>query len=938
MRRSAVRFRSPAPFWGNNLSRTIVLIVLVGAVAALAVTSVRIVGRDEVRLVGKGAEARALRSGFNLVRPFAEVRRYRLSTRYDFSGANRLALPLKRGKRATIDCTIEARLDRDKVKTLDRDYEGRFAEKLVRPLVLRDLGTAFSAVRDPEELALDPTASGIKAGLDAALRPLGIEITAVSLKDLKVESGLPPGLERTEGLKVFILGFDGLDWKIVDLVSQTRELPNIQRVRHKGSWGNLRSIEPLVSPLVWTTIATGVTPDIHGITDFLVTDQATGEEIPATSTMRRVPALWNLASLFGLRSGLVGWLATYPAEDIEGFVVSDRVAYHMFDPRWHTGKGEVQGEAQAETGTGGLTYPPELLREIQPLLVTPEAVNREIAAYIHGPVGSPRHEFDPTDPVTNLRLIISGYRTYDGIVRKLYPALRPDLAAVYFEFTDSVCHLLMRYMRPPMPGVTREEGERYADGVAAAYLEADRILGEILSMLDDRTILMVLSDHGIKSGDMRPISDSRIGIGQAVEWHRLDGVIALYGPGVKPGHEIVNASVLDVAPTVLYLLGLPVDKRMPGAVLTEPLDQSWVRAHPVRSTDRYDSLFVMTAVSAGTSPADQALKAKLESLGYVAGGNASLVNMANFYHRNGRYAEAIAAWEKLVEADPNDLGARIGLSNAYFEIGKQDSAVAGLMAVLRIDPRNTEALRSLATIYVRRGMGEDALRVAEDALAADPRDGYSYFNRGLALELLGRREEAAEQYREAVRLAPDLAEAYANLAQIYLDKGAGADALAAARKAVDLASGKPEMHYVLGQTLELARQPEEALQHYMTAIKLDPKFGAAYIGASSVLLAEGKPDSVVALCAQALAVTSQYTQYIRNIKGMAHMAGRDPKAAAKEFQEAVRIDPTFSPARTNLARVYIEQGKRGDARRELETVLGSNPGDREARALLEGLR
>jgi Tfp pilus assembly protein PilF len=68
------------------------------------------------------------------------------------------------------------------------------------------------------------------------------------------------------------------------------------------------------------------------------------------------------------------------------------------------------------------------------------------------------------------------------------------------------------------------------------------------------------------------------------------------------------------------------------------------------------------------------------------------------------------------------------------------------------------------------------------------------------------------------------------------------------------------------------------------------------------------------------------------------MAGRDPKAAAKEFQEAVRIDPTFSPARTNLARVYIEQGKRGDARRELETVLGSNPGDREARALREGLR
>ncbi|HVP57573.1 MAG TPA: tetratricopeptide repeat protein, partial [bacterium] len=782
---------------------------------------------------------------------------------------------------------------------------------------------------NPAEAPLDSLGSQLAQRLGESVASVGITITSVELKGLAISSVLPQNLARQDGLKVFILGLDAYDWLISEAVAKARGLPNIERLKREGSWGNLRSIEPLVSPLIWTTMATGVTPDVHGIIDFLEKDEGTGEEVPATSDLRRVPAIWNIASLFGLKSGFVGWLATYPAEEVDGFIVSDRVAYHMFDPAWTTG--------HAATPTKGLTWPPSILDEIRPLLVAPATVDKELPAYIHGPIGQLKTKFDPLDPVSDLRIIVSGYETYRGIIEKLYPVERPDLAGVYFEFTDSACHLFMRYMNPPMPGVSAADAAKYGDGIAATYVEADRLLGEILAMIDDRTVLVIVSDHGFKSGDLRPMSDSRIGVGQATDWHRMNGAVVLYGPGIKRGHEIVDASVLDVAPTVLHLLGLPVGSRMTGKVLTDALDPAWARAHPVRQTAAYDSLIVGGGSAAAASPVDQALKDKLQSLGYVTGGNTSLVNMANFYHKNGRYAEAAETWKKLVDLDATDYGARIGLANAYFEMGQADSAIAGLKAVIAADPRNMQALVSLATVYVRKGLGAPALEAAEAALKVNPSDGTSHLNRGLALELLGKPDEAVEEYRQAVHFAPDLAEPYANLAQAYLARGMLTSALEAARKAAELGPDKPEVHYVLGQALESSGKPDEALAHYLASIKLNPGFTAAAIGASSVLLAEGKADSALAVCDAALRISGQYGNYFHTIKGTAYLGQHDLARAQAEFEASLKIDQRFTPARVGLARVYIARGKTGDARHELESVLAAEPSNQEARALINTL-
>ncbi|PYQ46708.1 MAG: hypothetical protein DMF78_25685, partial [Acidobacteria bacterium] len=127
------------------------------------------------------------------------------------------------------------------------------------------------------------------------------------------------------GRKVVLVGLDAADWQAIDPLVARGELPTFARLKSAGRTGLLLSTPPLLSPIVWTTIATGRTPDDHGVLDFMA-DLPGGGQRPVGSRERRVPALWNLFSSAGDTVAVVGWWATAPAEDVRGTIVSDRVA------------------------------------------------------------------------------------------------------------------------------------------------------------------------------------------------------------------------------------------------------------------------------------------------------------------------------------------------------------------------------------------------------------------------------------------------------------------------------------------------------------------------------------------------------------------------------------------------------------------------------------
>ena len=143
-----------------------------------------------------------------------------------------------------------------------------------------------------------------------------------------------------------------MDPEAMDLLMSEGKLPHFAELRRQGAYGKLRSQRPILSPIIWTTIATGKTPDQHGIGHFVATTP-TGEELPVTSQMRQVEAIWNIVSDADREVAVVGWWATWPPERVNGSIVSDHTSYHfLFEEGFTGGTEEVDGAIAK-------THPPE---------------------------------------------------------------------------------------------------------------------------------------------------------------------------------------------------------------------------------------------------------------------------------------------------------------------------------------------------------------------------------------------------------------------------------------------------------------------------------------------------------------------------------------------------------------------------------------------------
>ena len=129
-------------------------------------------------------------------------------------------------------------------------------------------------------------------------------------------------------------------------------MPHLKALIEKGAAARLETYRPRASPLLWTTMATGLTPPEHGVVDFQEFDVATGSSLPISGRSRTGPAIWNVASSRGFGVGVVGWWATWPAEAVNGFFVSDRASPVLFDPA-------------SLSQSPGLTWPPELAEGVR---------------------------------------------------------------------------------------------------------------------------------------------------------------------------------------------------------------------------------------------------------------------------------------------------------------------------------------------------------------------------------------------------------------------------------------------------------------------------------------------------------------------------------------------------------------------------------------------
>jgi tetratricopeptide (TPR) repeat protein len=129
---------------------------------------------------------------------------------------------------------------------------------------------------------------------------------------------------REQQKQIIFIGLDGADWQLLDRYMADGTMPNLARIVRENEKRVLLTQHPPLSPLVWTTMMTGVSPLEHRILDFTRFNPQTGEKEPITSDERHVPAIWNMLTEKGQRVDVFGMWATYPPEKVNGTIVSDR--------------------------------------------------------------------------------------------------------------------------------------------------------------------------------------------------------------------------------------------------------------------------------------------------------------------------------------------------------------------------------------------------------------------------------------------------------------------------------------------------------------------------------------------------------------------------------------------------------------------------------------
>ncbi|HKB14608.1 MAG TPA: tetratricopeptide repeat protein [Planctomycetota bacterium] len=695
--------------------------------------------------------------------------------------------------------------------------------------------------------------------------------------------------------RLLLVGWDGADWEVLDPMLAAGELPNLAALRARGSWGRLRSIEPILSPVVWTSIATGVTPEKHGITWFMADTDRPGRRIPVTSTLRQRKAFWNVLSEAGVSVGVVGWWATYPAEVVRGFLLSDFVGYHGF--------GVTGRQVRVDLGK---TYPPDLASEVTEAIGDPARIGHEdIARFLR----IPREEYEAVDRADSgrfagsirlFRTYLSTARGYSRTAMDLAGRFQPNVLAVYFELSDAASHLFARYRNPKIPRVSEEGCRLFGEAVAEVYREQDRLLGELLTTCGPETIVLLVSDHGFADGPERPEEGDDVEVGRAHLWHRIDGVLVASGPPFRSGYQVERASILDVFPTLLRALDMPVASDLDGQVLLECFQPSWVASHPPRRVATFEGHEAASKLSApeGGEAFAEEIEGRLSALGYLGtGGRASPevhLGRAGLLIRQGDFARAEAELEQALRMRPESAAARMTRAAVYVRTDRRHLARRECEKVLAAEPRHLVALCALADLEREDGNLEPARVLYETALDVKADSLLAHLGLGDVLNRLGRAAEAEEEFRRCLEL--DLTNA--------------------------------DAHYNLGVLLGARGRDAEARQEYETALSFSPGHLPSILNLSDLLSRQGAADGAVRLLEEGARVAPRDPDVRYNL-GTLLLERGEPHRAIESFQASLEVRPDFVFARSNLGIAFLRTGQADKARREFEIVTRLAPGDAE---------
>ena len=428
------------------------------------------------------------------------------------------------------------------------------------------VGATLFALAVFASLALPLAARGRAIGFPAPI-PASPETQSVNATE-------PPGS------RVVMLLLDGASLEyVLPRVAEGR-LPAFARLLEKGAVMDLATIRPTQPDPVWAAVATGMYPSKNGVRSAasyyarqdsraidLLPDHCFAHGLvhlgfirdqPNAATIWRARPLWSIASQAGVSVGIARWPLTYPAEHVNGFIVSDR--FHQL----------VRSVAEFDRAAS----PREILTGLEQTFTEPApetdlqpALNDDRLA-----AGSPEASALQRD------------RLYSRAMSDLSARMPARLTALRYDGLDTVGHYYLRYTQPrTFRDVPEEERRRFALVIDRYYAFIDGELAAALDTLADGDLLLLVSGFG-----MQPVNPVKETIGRLLGDADLsgtherapDGFLIAYGTAAEPGRR-QRGSIVDVTPTVLYFLGLPVARDMDGFARADLFTRGFTDERPI---------------------------------------------------------------------------------------------------------------------------------------------------------------------------------------------------------------------------------------------------------------------------------------------------------------------------------------------------------------------
>lgn len=672
--------------------------------------------------------------------------------------------------------------------------------------------------------------------------------------------------------KVLLVGWDAADWRVINPMIDQGLMPNLERMVNGGVIGRLATLDPPLSPMLWTSIATGKRPYKHGILGFTEVGPDGRTVRPVTNAHRRVKAIWNILTQEGARSNVIGWWPSHPAEPINGTMVSNfyqRATRPITEP-WAFREGTV--------------HPAEKSALLADLRVHPaELTAAHIAPFVPDFASVEQGKDRSLEAIAR---VVADCSTVHAAATYLMEHEPWDFTAVYYDAIDHFAHGFMKYHPPRRPFIPEREFELYKNVVTAAYQYHDMLLGRLLELAGEETTVMLISDHGFHPDHLRPAALPKEPAAPAWE-HGPYGIFCLKGPGIKRDAMIHGAGLLDIAPTLLALFGLPVAQDMDGKPLLDVFEEPTVlQVIDSWETVEGDSgMHPRTQANSALSEMDSDALKQLVELGYIedpgadpdkASANTVRENrfyLAKAYLNGGLKLEALDILKELYAEAPDQERYGMELARTFLRLHRPDDAEAIREELERRaeEQHDTERKKQLAEkndhigpfttpprlLLLRSTILQAAKRTAEALTILQQLEQKPAFTERVQFRMaaahmeMGQWKVAMSALRRALAYDPDLAKAHHALGVCCLKTGAPEEAVDHLHEALGLEFNMPIGHYHLGEAYQRTGEHEKALKAFEVCLRMSPGIGRARVRMADILEKNmGQPERAAALRAE----------------------------------------------------------------------------------------